>query len=874
VVMKFVVRRLLLVLFLLNIQVLADPIPRPDQVFGFAPGEDYRLADYLQIREYYHRLAAASGRVRVMDFGFTAEGRPMMLAIITSEQNMARLEEFRLISEQLARARLTAEEAEELAVRGKAVIWIDGGLHSTEVAHAQHSPELAYRLVKEETPEIRAIRENTILLQVPVMNPDGLDMVVGWYKKNLGTRFETSPLPELYQKYVGHDNNRDWYMITQPETRSVSRLLYELWYPQIVLNHHQAPPFPARIFIPPFIEPTNPNIPPLVMRGIDLAGKAMSARFEAEGKPGVVSRIEFNTWWNGGMRTAPCFHNMIGLLTETALYHYASPKEYRREDIPARFKNGPRTLRPSADYPHPWKGGWWRLGDAVDYMLTASMAVLDVGSRYRDQWLLNIYRMGRNAIELGENEAPYAFLIPPGQHDPSAAIAMLNSLKLGGIEIHRASAAFEASGRSFPEGTYVIYAAQPFRPHLMDMMEPQQYPEDHAGNQAAAYDITGWTLPMQMGVTVVRADEPFRAAAEQPSSIELPEVRFSGAGELFLVDRRWNTSYALVNDLLQHGFEVKASAQGIQLGDARFPEGTFVVRNHDEPTLKELAGRYRIPLYPTGDHLGADMHALRPMRTGLYKSWVANIDEGWTRWVLEEYRFPYVTIRDEDLRMGGLQDRFDVIILPSQTDRLMVSGHRPGTMPHPYTGGMGSEGVQALEEFASSGGVIVSLGAASELPLKRFGLPASNVLAKLSAAEFQCQGALLRMQIDSSDPLGYGMGEEVAAFLLENQVFDVADDQPSSEKRVSANSGLGPRAHSVARFQDRDLLMSGWIRGEEHIRGRSAVLRVPFGRGEIIMFGLRPQFRGQPHGTFKLLFNAIYLQAVRQPARIEFISAG
>jgi hypothetical protein len=869
--MKYLVRKLLLIFLLLSTQILADPVPRPGDVFGFPAGEDYRLADYTQVRDYYHRLAAASRRIQVTDFGFTAEGRPMMLAIITSEQNMVRLEEFRRISEKLARARVTLEEAEELAGRGKAIVWIDGGLHSTEVAHAQHSPELAYRLVTGETHELRAIRENTILLQVPVMNPDGLDMVVSWYKKNLGTRFETSPLPELYQKYVGHDNNRDWYMITQPETRSVSRLLYELWYPQIVLNHHQAPPFPARIFIPPFAEPTNPNIPPLVMRGIDLVGKAMGARFESEGKSGVISRIEFNTWWNGGMRTAPCFHNMIGLLTETALYNYASPKEYRREDIPARFKNGPRTLAPSPDYPNPWQGGWWRLGDAVDYMLTASMAVLDAGSRYRDQWLLNIYKMGRHAIEQGENQAPFAYLVPPDQHDPSAAVAMLNSLQLGGIEIHRASAEFEAAERRFPAGTYVVYAAQPFRPHLIDLMEPQQYPGESVGSQVAAYDLTGWTLPIQMGVAVVRADSPFKAAVEKPSKLELPEPDLAETGETLLLDRRWNTSYPLVNELMRRGFTINVSAQEIYLDETRFPAGTFVIENRDESMLRELARRYRTPLHSMNGHLGADMHALRPLRTGLYKSWVANIDEGWTRWVLEEYGFPYQTILDEDLRVGKLQDRFDVIILPSQSERLMVSGHRPGSMPLPYTGGMGAEGVQALTEFASSGGLIVTLGAASELPLKHFGLEANNPLAKISPADFQCQGALLRVRVDPSDPLGYGMSDEVAAFLLENQAFDLPN---STGDRVEVASDAGGGARSVARFDDHDVLMSGWIRGEEHIRGRSAVVRVPFGRGEIIMFGLRPQFRGQPHGTFKLLFNAIYLQTIRQPVRIEFISAG
>ncbi len=845
-----------LYVFSVFLQTFAGAIPRPEDVFGFKPGADYKLAGYEQMLAYYRRLDASSDRIKVVEVGPTAQGRPMILAIISSEANMAELTKYRAISEKLARGRATEQEAIELARSGKSVIWIDGGLHASEVGHAQFSPELAFHMVSDESEQTRAIRDNVIFLQMPVMNPDGLDLVVDWYKRNLGTRFETSPLPELYHKYAGHDNNRDWYMMTQPETRNVSRLLYEIWYPQIVLNHHQTPPFPARIFIPPFTDPTNPNIPSLVMQGISSLAGAMGNRFLEEGKSGVVQRIEFDAWWNGGMRTTPCFHNMVGILAETALYNYATPYYYKSENIPARFKNGLSAQVASRDYPQPWKGGHWRLRDSIEYMKTASLAVLDMGAKHREDWLLNIYRMARESIERGKTSSPRAFLIAPDQHDPSAAVAMLEALHRGGIEIEQAQTPFLHGDRLYPQGTFVIRTAQAFRPHLVDLMESQHYPSrDADGSNGRPYDMTGWTLPLQMGVKVIRVEEELTAKTARVTAISLPAVSPLAPAESFLIDRRWNSSYQLVNQLLEAGVPVEVYAREVRVGEEIFPPGCFLVSAGYREQLGRLSAPLRVPVRPLAARPGGDWYEkLRQPRVGVHKSWVANADEGWTRWLLEQYQFPYRSLSDADIREGRLRENFDALILPSDTASHLVQGHSPSRMPPEFARGLGQLGLKHLREFAEAGGTLVAFDAACSVPLRFFDVPLTSSLERVSADEFSCPGSLVRLSVDPEDPLGYGMTEEAVACFAESQAFDLSTG-PGLTSPGDAD------VQTIARYANKNLLMSGWMRGEEKIEGKRAVLRVRMGEGQIILVGFRPHFRGQSHGTFKLVFNSIYSAA-------------
>ena len=531
-------------------------------MLGFTPGDDYKLADFNQIRSYFEKLDAASDRVMLTSAGKSTEGRDMLVAVISSEANLAKLEHYRDIARRLALVRgLQDDAARSLAREGKAIVWIDNGLHASEVATAQHSLLLGWRVATEESPEMQAIRDNVILVLLPTINPDGLDMVAEWYRRTLGTPYQDSPMPWLYQKYVGHDNNRDFYMQAQEETRIVNRLLYRDWLPQIMYNQHQGT-WPPRMFVPPFPDPFNPNIDPQIMRGIDLVGGAMLYRFERERKDGIVSRYEFSTWYNGSVRTASYFHNIIGILTETG-HASATPFTYSSADFPRELSNGTSTLEPSTAYPNPWKGGTLHLRDAVDYMLTGSLAVLDVAAKYREQLLYGIYQVGARQIEKGRTEAPVAYLVPPLQHDLPAAAKFIETLMRGAIDVDRAEAPFTADGREYPAGTWVVGLDQPFRAFAKDLFEAQRYPDlrsSPGGKPIPPYDTAGWTLAFQMGVEAIAVAKPFAARLVRLETFpamagvvrdERSRPAPARAGRTYAIAPSTNNSAAVVNRLLR-----------------------------------------------------------------------------------------------------------------------------------------------------------------------------------------------------------------------------------------------------------------------------------------------------------------------------------
>ncbi len=839
----------LLVFAAATIPLLAnEKVPRPESLLGFRPGADYKLADYDQMLKYFRIVDRASDRVRVSEIGPSSMGKPMIMAVITSPENFSKLERYREISRRLAHARgLTDEQARALADEGKAIVYIDSGLHATEVAHSQHSFELLYHLASDSSPRTKRMLDDVILLLLPCVNPDGLDIVADWYKSNLGSPYEVSPLPELYAKYVGHDNNRDWFMFTQTETQNVGRVIYHQWLPQIVHNHHQGVPFPARIFLPPFDGPMNPNIPPLVMRGIQLIGASMAQAFAEEGKSGVVSRMVYSTWWNGGLRTSPYFHNMIGILTETALYKYATPKLYPKTDLPKEFRDGTSASEPSTFYPNPWGGGWWRLRDAIDYMMTASLALLDAGARYKERWLFGIYRMGRDGIEKGKEEPPYAFIVPADQDDPNTAVKMVNILRAGGVEAHRAESTFAADGVEYGEGSYVFLASQPFRPYLMDLLQPQRHPNQTlypGGPPKPPYDVAGWTLPLTMGVRTVEATTPFEAELTSIESAKVPPGRVEGSGRVYLLDPRVNDSFVAVNRLLEGGADVFRSKHAVGRTSDRWPEGTFVIRGASNiaSLARELGLTFRAV-----SRVGGPGFEIKAPRVALYRSWVPSKDEGWSRWLFEQFEFPYKSLHDAEVRKSELGDRYDVVVLPGESSlEQLVQGHEAGTVPPQYAGGMGAEGVESLRKFVQSGGTLVCLDAATELPIEYFDLPVESALANVEPSEFYCPGSLLEIELDPAHPIAYGMSKTGVAFFKNSHTYNLIPDFESKNGQVAA------------KYPDRNPLLSGWILGDELLRRKAAVVDMPYGEGRVILIGFRSQFRGQTHGTFKLLFNALY----------------
>jgi hypothetical protein len=820
-------------------------IPTPESIIGWQLGTDHKLADYDQISGYFRQLDAATERMQLFEIGTTAEGRTMLLAAISSEANLARLDHWKEISRRVAMADgLTEAEARALAREGKAIVWIDGGLHGTEVAGAQHTPLFAYHLVTSEDEEARQIRENTVVLLMPVMNPDGLDIVTNWYRGNVGTEFETAPLPILYHKYVGHDNNRDWFMMQMPETKAIAQQLWHEWFPQIVFNHHQTGPIPSRIFIPPFRDPMNPNIPPLVMRGINLVGSAMGMRFAQEGKPGAISRVRYSVWWNGGMRTAPYFHNQVGILTETNLYRYATPHYYEWEDLPKSFREGVSGERPSVFYPNPWKGGWWRLGDAVDYMFTASMAVADIGAELKEDWIYNMYAMARQAREKGAAGGPFAYVISADQWDATATAELVGVLRRGAVEVHRATRSFTAGGKDFPAGSYITFASQPFRAHLVDLMEPQTYPDRRwypGGPPIPPYDLSGWTPPLQMGVRVDRIDDRFEARTQaiRELSVVAMEPEVSGSGPTYLLSPNHNASSQAAFSLLREGSRVSRASESFDAAGHTWPAGTYMVRAGANE-LREVANELGLEFVGAGN-VEVSSYRLENPRVGLYKSWVSNMDEGWTRWIFENYGVQLETLADADMRAGAL-DRFDAIVLPDQEAEEILNGHLVGTMPTEYAGGVGAEGTANLKRFIEGGGTLIN----------QLGLPVRNVVRNLPEDQFFIPGSLIRVNVDNTNPIAYGMQREAAVSFQSSQAFDVIPPASEGDKTAMRDVDV------IARYAETDLLKSGWALGaERYLAGKPAVVRVPLGQGQIVLIGFRPQFRGQPRGTYKLIFNSI-----------------
>jgi hypothetical protein len=846
---------------------LSSQVPSPEEAFGFPPGADYEVADYGQMQAYFRDLAASTPRAELVEVGRTARDQPLLLLFISSEENMRQLERWRSTSERLSRARIGEAEARELSANGKAVVWIDGGMDDQEFATAQMTPELAHRLVTSEDPEIRFIRDNVVTLLMPALNPDGVANDVSWYREVRGTPFETTRPPRLGQPWAGTDNNRDWFMANMPETRAVSRVLYHEWYPQIVYNHHQTSPPHARIFIPPFADPVNPDIPAGVTTGVNMVGAAMAARFAAKSMPGYMSRSVYSMWWNGGMRLTPYFHNQIGILTETA-HRTPTPRTYDPDDWPevinVRRGLSPRTDSTSISYPDPWFGTESHIRDAFDYMIEATIATLDLAARYRERFLYGIYSMGRDAIEEGQAGGPYAYVIPPDQWDPSEAVNLVNVFRHSGVEVHRATDRFDAGGAEYPEGSYIVLAGQAFRPHVVNLMEPRNYPERQrypGGPPETPYDLAGWTLPLQMGVRVERIDAPFETPMEEIAGLTTvdPGSVSGDPGFGYALGAGSNAAFTAVNRLLADGHAV--SVTDAAPGAGALAAGTFIVHAGSgvQGAVSDLARDLGVAFTGLAADPGVPTAELRLPRVGLYKAWHSRVDDqGWTLWVLEQADFVVDTLHDADIRTGDLS-RYDAIVLPNHPGDEIFLGNLPGIMPEAYVGGVGAEGTARLKAFVEDGGTLIAFDASTDLPIEHFGLPVRNSLGDLPPEEFFIPGSLIRMDVDTDHPLSGGMQPQVAAFFSQGRAFEpVRLPRAGEGGREDIPEAEAPPVEVVSTYAHDDLLLSGWAMGEErHLAGRPALVNVGLGQGRVVLFGFRPQHRGQARGTYKLLFNAI-----------------
>ena len=888
-------------------------ITSPRTQFGHNIGDDYFLANYTQMIEYWQKLDRESERMRMVRIGTTAEGRPMWMAIITSPENHAKLARYQEISRRLALVdNLTDAQARALAAEGKTVVWIDGGLHATEVLGAQQLIQTVYELVSRSDSETLRFLRDDIILCVPA-NPDGMELVSNWYMREADTlKRTTSGLPRLYQKYAGHDNNRDSYMVSQPETQAMDSILFRAWYPQIMYNHHQTGPEGTVIFAPPFRDPFNYNLDPLVPMELDLVGAAMQSRFVAEGKPGATMRsgANYSTWWNGGLRTTVYFHNMIGLLTEAI--GNPTPME-----IPLVVER----LLPKGDLPLPIQPQKWRFAQSMAYELTANRAVLDVASRYRETFLYNIYQMGRNSIRRGsadtwtitptrvaalqaalppdsvrtagadagangggpratspaelatyvsimrnpQDRDPRAYIIPADQPDFLTATKFVNALIKTGIAVQRATAPFSVAGKQFPAGSLVVKTAQAFRPHVLDMFEPQDHPNDipyPGGPPTPPYDNAGWTLAYQMGVEFDRILDPFFGPfAPVVGLAKVPEQRLASATVGYALSHSVNDAFAAVNRLLARGVEVSTLTTPLSINARTYDIGTFYIPATpiSDSILAQLAVEKGLAFDPFNTEVSsAALKRVRPARIALWDRYGGAMTSGWLRFVLEQFEFPYEVVFPPTLDAGNLISKFDVLILPdgasfARPNVRTIARPIPDNVPAEYRDRVGNmtvaRTIPQLLEFLNAGGTILAIGSATDLGIQ-LQLPIANALVDstgraLPRNRFYVPGSILRMRVDTTAALAQGL----------RPVTDFYFDNAPGFKLLPAAEVRGIKR--IVWIDDQTPLRSGWAWGQKYLSGVTEILQAPVGKGMLVLYGPDPYFRSQPHGTFKVLFNGL-----------------
>ena len=918
-------------------------ITSPKEQLGFNFGDDYQLANYAQLVDYWKKLAAQSDRMKLVDIGHSAEGRTMIMAIITAPENHKKLDRYKEIARRLATAEgLTDEQARALASEGKAVVWVDGGLHATEVLGAQQLMELVYQMVSMNDPETLRILKDVILLATPV-NPDGLDLVSNWYMREQDPlKRSTAGLPRLYQKYIGHDNNRDFYMSNQPETEAINHVFFHEWFPQIVYNHHQTGPAGTVLFAPPFRDPFNYYFDPLIPLGIDLVGAAMHGRFVAENKPGATMRSgsSYSTWWNGGLRTVTYFHNMIGLLTESI----GNPTPI---EIPFFLQ---RQLA-KGDFPYPVAPQRWHFRQSIDYSITANRAVLDLASKHREDFLFNIYRMGKNSIERGSKDYwtitpkniaevqaqvtkdmpqaagsgpegqgrraapaagdaapagdspqgfggqgrglplkyyemlhapdkrdPRGFIIPSDQPDSLTAIKFINTLVKTGITIHRATSSFSVAGKSYPAGSFVVKTAQAFRPHVLDMFEPQDHPDDipyPGGPPTPPYDNAGYTVAYQMGIVFDRVLEGFDGPFEKINGLVKPwpgKVNNVANAAGFLLDHRVNDSIIAVNRLLAAGEDVYWIREALNANGKAYVAGTIFISAKPSTLakLQKLAEDIGLGFDAVATKPVGQAYKLRALKIGLWDRYGGSMPSGWVRWLLEQYEFPFTVVYPPTLDAGNLSSKFDVLIfvdggIPLRDGRGGAAGGTGfGAMPDPqsipaeFRDRLGSvtvaKTVPKLREFLEGGGSILTIGSSTSLGYNT-GLPIANALMEkqqdgteraLPREKYYIPGSILQVRVDNTNPLAYGMSEKLDVFFDNSPVFRFRPE--------ASMMGVKP----VAWFDSDKPLRSGWAWGQKYLQDGVAVAEARVGKGKLFLFGPEITFRGQPHGTFKFLFNGIY----------------
>ena len=896
-------KALLLLSVVVTIFAQAQNVPSPKSHFGFNIGDNYQLANYTQTEAYLQKLAAASNKMKLQSIGTTEEGRTQYMVIVSDPANLAKLAKYKSISQQMARAEgLTDADAKQLANEGKAVVWIDGGLHANEVLGIHQWIETLYQILSRNDDETKRILKSTIILFVHA-NPDGQELQSDWYMRHSDTlKRNTANLPRLYQKYIGHDNNRDFYMTNMSESRNMSLQQYVEWMPQILYNHHQTGPAGTVVAGPPYRDPFNYVYDPLLITGIDQLGAVMSTRLNAENKPGYTmkSGSVYSTWWNGGLRTTAYYHNIVGLLTEMI----GNPTPMKIPFVPSR-------LIPNSGTPFPIAPQKWYFRNSIDYSVSLNYAVLNYASRHKDELLMNIYTMGKNSINAGSkdywtlspnkvemvNELMKAdqkdqradtialqyyekvyqnpklrdargYIIPISQ--TTTATNFVNILIKSGIRVEKATTNFKVGDKEYEAGSYIVKTNQAFRPHVIDMFEPQDHPNDFqypGGPPVRPYDAAGWTPAYTMGLEFDRILEPFDVPFETIPYGE--EQKHKGsftklAGAVgYTFSTKENASYILINDLLKEGIEVEKNSE------------YFYVAASDKSVsiLENAAAKHGVKITGVQQKLNIGAVGLKPSRIALWDVYGGSMPSGWTRWIFEQYHFPFTVVFAKEIDAGNLKSKYDVILfvggaIPAYRSEAGSNalggyeGREPSEkeIPEMYHAQLGritaAKSIPALKEFVEAGGTIITVGSSANLAY-HFKLPVRNALVEmvngkeraLPGEKFYIPGSVMQVAVNNEHKANWGMKPTADVYFSASPVFNLLPN-------ATATGEVTP----LAWYATDKTLRSGWAYGQSYLQQTVAAFEAKVSKGKLMVYGPEITFRGQTHSTYKMLFNQLYLE--------------
>lgn len=833
--------------------VQGQEITSPEDFFGFQMGADRKLARWDKIVDYFDLLEGQSDRIKVYNMGPSSEGHPFLIVLVTSPKNLANLDHLQMVNKKISDPRgLNQEQIKKFIEKGKAVIFQSMSLHASEVGGTQMTPELTYDLLTRNDSEAKRILDEVLFFMIPSLNPDGQVMITDWYNETVGTEYEGLSMPFLYHKYTGHDNNRDGDYLNLQESKYTAKAMFVDWPPQAYIDHHHMGSYGARFFVPPYCDPIRPYADPLVWREISWYGAHIAYKLEEDGFQGILNAAQFSGWGHFGWHWITPFHNIAGMLTESAGVNLATPIYIHPEQLRANTRAFP-DYEAQSTFPNPWPGGWWRLRDIVEQKKSSAWSLLDLAARNKETVLKTAYLKAKNQTERGATGDVKTVVIPADQHDYTTMVKMINTLLRSGIEIKRAEADFKVGSSLYKKGSYVISLAQPKMGLIRNLLTETHYADNSwtrsdDGSPIRPYDLATHTMNEFMGVQV----DPKEVAVDGDFSVvNFPEIidsKIEKGDYGYVLDGRENNAFKAVSLLIDKGVKVKRLDEAFK---NQFP-GDFVIEKASASVIESIANETGINFMPLNAKPNVKTHNVNRGRLGLFQRYNGgNMDEGWTRLCFENFSIPYETLMSTEVRKGELNKKYDVIVIPDDS-RAGITGiypknarRVPEKYPEKFESGVGKDGGKRFKEFVENGGTLVAFGNSFEYVVEEFGLKVRDVASGIPRKEFFCPGSTVKVNFDNSHPAAYGMPDEGLVMFRYSPAFEIVPSRTNAEYET------------IVRYQNKNLLKSGWLIGEDHIAKKPGMIVKKYGKGKVVLIGFRVQHRNQMDGTFKLLFNNI-----------------